>query len=52
MQFTYLFTYLFTALCVVEMGALSIIYVPSFINTGSSIQTLMGGGGANTKTGY
>jgi hypothetical protein len=29
----------------VEMGSGALIYIPSFIKTGSGIQTLLGGGG-------
>jgi hypothetical protein len=29
---------------VVEMGSGAMIYIPSFINTGSGIQKVMGGG--------
>jgi hypothetical protein len=34
----------------VEMGSGAMIYIPSFINIGSEIQKLMGGGYADTKT--
>jgi hypothetical protein len=36
---------------VVEMGSGAIMYIPSFIKTGSGIQKLMGGGGyTDTQT--
>jgi hypothetical protein len=34
----------------VEMGSGAMIYIPSFIEIGSAIQKLMGGGGTQTPT--
>jgi putative component of toxin-antitoxin plasmid stabilization module len=34
----------------VEMGSGAVIYVPSFMKTGSGIQKLMGGGGIHIHT--
>jgi hypothetical protein len=37
----------------VEMGSVAMIYIPSFIKTGSGIQKLMGGGGrGDTQTAW
>jgi hypothetical protein len=35
---------------VVKMGSSAMIYIPSFIKTGSAIQKLMEGGGGDTQT--
>jgi hypothetical protein len=34
----------------IEMGSGAIIYIPSFIEIGSAIQKLSGGGGGNSQT--
>jgi hypothetical protein len=36
--------------CAVEMGSIPMIYIPSFIKTGSGIQQLMGGRYSQTHT--
>jgi hypothetical protein len=36
----------------VEMDSGAIIYIPSFINIGSGIQRLMGGGFTDTRTAW
>jgi hypothetical protein len=36
----------------IEMGSGAMIYIPSFIKTGSGIQKLMGGGGDSQIHGY
>jgi hypothetical protein len=36
--------------CAVETGSGAVIYIQSFINTGSGIQNCKGGGGGDTHT--